>query len=144
MRMQELYQAFKNVEKEVGTEIVEINAEEIVKFNRIVGDDKSIYEFIPPEYIMNFTNRVIQKLFLKIIPSIIHEIRGFIHVSSEVEFIKPMPLKNRYTIKIETQAPAEKKGKTGSYYSFIFNTSILDETYEEVHAIDKHEFFFKL
>ena len=142
--MQELYQVFQKAEKEAGAEIVEINAEEIVKFNNIIGDDQPIYDIIPPGYIMNITNRVIQRLFFKIIPLIVSEIKGFIHASSDVEFNKPIPLKNRYRIKIETQAPAEKKGITGNYYSFIFNTSILDETGEEIHAIDNHEFFFKL
>jgi len=142
--MQELYQAFKKAEKEAGAEIVDINAEEIVKFNNIIGDDQPIYDIIPPGYIMNITNRVIQKLFSKIISLIVSEIKGFIHVSSDVEFNKPIPLKNRYRIKIETQTPAEKKGTTGNYYSFIFNISIIDETHRELYAFDKHEFFFKL
>ena len=64
--------------------------------------------------------------------------------SSEVEFFKPMPLENKYKIKIETTEPVEKKGKLGTYYSVIFNTSVLDETGEDLYALEKHDFFFKL
>jgi len=142
----ELHETLKNVEKKVGIEEVQPDRKEIEKFCDIIGDTNPIYVekgIFPPGYIMNLTNRVIQKIFIEIGPLFISKIRGLIHVGSKVEFLKPMPLDISYTIKIETSKPKEKTGKKGTYYSSIFKTTIFDKD-NDVHAIDHHEFFFKL
>ena len=144
MVAEELHQTLKKVEKEVGLEPVKIDRKEIIKFNELIDDKTSFDILIPPGYVMNVTNRVIQQVFIKIGPLFISKIRGLIHVNSEVEFYKPMPIENKYRIKIETTVPIEKTGKMGTYYSVIFNTSIFDEKGEDRYALDKHEFFFKL
>ncbi|MHA1147250.1 MAG: hypothetical protein ACTSR8_03300 [Promethearchaeota archaeon] len=144
MVAEELHQTLKKVEKEVGLDPIRINRKEILKFNELIDDKMSFDAVIPPGYVMNVTNRVIQQIFIKIGPLFISKIRGLIHVNSEVEFYKPMLVESHYRIKIETTKPIEKTGKMGTYYSVIFNTFIFDENYEALYALDKHEFFFKL
>jgi len=142
----ELNEALKKAETKIGIEDIEPIEAEIKTFCEIIDDINPIYlkqKVFPPGYIMNLTNRVIQKVFIEIGPLFISRIRGLIHVGSEVDFFRPMPLKKKYKIKIETSIPVEKKGKMGNYYSVIFKTLIFDED-ENLYAVDHHNFFFKL
>jgi hypothetical protein len=142
----DLHETLKNVENDVGTEKIQPDRKEIEKFCSIIGDSNTLYfekGLFPPGYIMNLTNRVIQKFFIEIGPMFISKIRGLIHVGSKVEFRKPMSFDKSYVIKVETSEPVEKKGKQGTYYSIIFKTVITDED-DEIHAVDLHDFFFKL
>lgn len=154
--VKELHESLKKAENELGIVIVEPDLKEIGKFCEIINEDSSIYfnesnvgeidsssMVMPPGYVMNLTNRVIQKIFIKIGPMFISKIRGLIHVSSEVEFFKPLQMGNKYGISIETSKPIEKVGKKGTYYSVIFKTTIKDEN-SELCALDDHNFFFKL
>ena len=97
-----------------------------------------------PEFKLSVTSQVITQVFIKIGPLFISKIRGLIHVNSEVQFFKPMALKNKYKITIDTTPPIEKIGKMGTYFSVIFNTSVFDEQGEDLYALDKHEFFLKV
>ena len=144
MLVEELHQSLKKVEKEVGSEPIKIERRDILKFNELIDDKTPFGDLIPPGYIMNMTNQVITQIFIKIGPLFISKIRGLIHVNSEVEFFKPMAIKNKYKITIETTQPIEKTGKMGNYYSVVFNTSVFDEQDKELYALDKHEFFLKI
>lgn len=142
----ELHEALQKATTEIGTESINPIKKEIRKFCSIIGDNNPIYfeeNIFPPGYIMNLTNRVIQKIFFKIAPFFRSKIKGLIHVGSEVEFIKSMPLDQNYKIRIKTSKPVKKKGKMGAYYAILFETEIFDETNEKC-AIDHHNFFFKL
>ncbi|MFX1274078.1 MAG: hypothetical protein ACFFBP_20415 [Promethearchaeota archaeon] len=142
----EIHFELRKVEKEIGISEIEPIEEEIKKFCEIIDDNNPVYfdrSIFPPGYIMNLTNRVIQEVFIKIGPKFISEIRGVIHVSSEVKFFKVMKMNQNYIITIETSQPIEKEGKMGNYFSIVFKTSILNKE-NEICAIDNHEFFFKL
>lgn len=142
----EIHLELKKAEEEIGT--IEINpiGEEIRKFCQIIDDENPIYlqeGIFPPGYIMNLNNRVIQEVFIRILPLFASRIRGIIHAGSEVEFIREMSLKNMYRIRIETSVPVKKNGKMGEYYTIMFKTIMSDEM-DEVCAIDHHNFFFRL
>ena len=146
---EELHHALKKVEEEIGFEEIAPIEKEIQKFCEIIDDNNPAYfteGIFPPGYVMNLTNRVIQKVFIKIGPLFMgknSKIKGLIHVGSVVEFLKPMPLNKKYKIKIETSEPKEKTGKKGTYYAVVFKTIIVDEN-DAIYALDYHDFFFKL
>ncbi len=156
MLIQELSDTLKKVEKEVGIETVLLKEKEVYSFCELIGDANPLYfndesakkagfdgKIIPPGYIMNLTNRVIQKIFIKIGPLFISKIRGLIHASSDVQYFKIMALNKKYKVVIETENPNEKTGAKGTYYSIIFKSSVFDEN-DELCAVDYHNFFFKL
>ncbi|TFF96224.1 MAG: hypothetical protein EU544_01095 [Promethearchaeota archaeon] len=144
MLAEELHSTLKKVEKKQGTEIVRLKDKEVRKFCELIHDTGYDGKFIPPGYIMNLTNRVIQKIFLEIGPLFISKIRGLIHVNSKVEFHEVMPLDKEYKISIETSKPLKKEGKKGTYYSIIFTTKVWDTNGSKLFAVDHHDFFFKL
>ena len=144
--VKELDEALKNATDEIGWDEIEPIEKELIKFCELIDDNNPAYfkgDVFPPGYLINLTNRVIQKVFIKIGPMFISKIRGLIHVNSEVEFLKPMTMNQKYKVRIETTEPVEKTGKMGVYYEVIFKTSILNEK-EELCAVDNHDFFFKL
>ncbi len=156
MLIQELSDTLKKVEKEVGIETVLLKEKEVSSFCELIGDANPLYfsdesakdagfesKIIPPGYVMNLTNRVIQKIFIKIGPLFISKIKGLIHASSDVRFFKIMMLNKKYKIVIETENATEKSGAKGQYYSIVFKSSVLDEN-NELCAVDFHNFFFKL
>ena len=144
--VKELDMALKKATNEIGLDVIEPIEKELIKFCELIEDNKDYYlkeDIFPPGYLMNLTNRVIQKVFIKIGPMFISKIRGLIHVNSEVEFLKPMLMNEKYKVRINTTEPIEKKGKMGTYYEVIFKTSILNYK-TELCAVDNHNFFFKL
>lgn len=144
--VKELDEALKNATAEIGLDEIEPLEKELLKFCELIDDNNPAYfkgDVFPPGYLMNLTNRVIQKVFIKIGPLFISKIRGLIHVNSDVEFLKPMSMNEKYKVQIETTEPIEKKGKMGTYFDVIFKTKILDRR-DELCAVDNHDFFFKL
>ena len=143
--LKELNDALKNATNEIGLDEIKPVKKELIKFCELIDDNNPDYfkgDIFPPGYVMNLTNRVIQKVFLKIVPMFINKIKGLIHVNSEVEFLRPMSMNKKYKVKIETTEPVKKTGKKGVYYEVIFKTSIFDD--EDLCATDDHNFFFKL
>ncbi len=144
--VKELDDALKNATDEIGLAEIEPLEKELIKFCELIDDNNPEYfkgDVFPPGYLMNLTNRVIQKVFIKIGPLFVSKVRGLIHVNSDVEFLKPMSMNEKYKVKIETTEPVEKKGKMGVYYDVIFKTKIFNEK-DELCAVDNHDFFFKL
>jgi len=147
----------KEVIREIGTQEIEIDEREITKFCELIGDDNSIYlddtaairagfkgKIIPLGYLMNISNRSISQFIIIIGPEFYQKLlTGVIHTSSEVEFIRSMPLKKKYKVKIDLTEPVKKSSEKGIYYSVVFKTSFLDEN-DIIYALDNHEFFFKL
>lgn len=155
--LNDLKNALHEAEGKVGTEIVTPKPKKIMKFCQLVGDTNPLYysdnlesfsqdqkHIIPPGYLMNLTNQVIQKIFLEIGPLFISNIKGLIHVKSEVEFLHPIYIGHPYKIVIKTHNPIEKKGERGKYYSIIFETRVIEPETMDICAIDYHDFFFKL
>jgi len=143
--LKKLNDTLKKTVIEIGLEEVETDEKELKIFCDIIDDNYLKYlnsNTFPPGYIMNLTNSVIRKVFIKLGPIIMSKIQALIHVSSEVKYLKPMSMNEKYKIKIETSEPIEKKGKTGTYYSVIFKTLIFDD--KDLCATDDHNFFFKL
>ncbi|MHA1232726.1 MAG: hypothetical protein ACTSPQ_19005, partial [Candidatus Helarchaeota archaeon] len=100
---------------------------------------------IPPSYIMNITNPVMQILFIRIGQDFFQGlVKGVIHVSSIVNYYGPMLLNKRYKIKVEATNPVLRMGTKGKYYSVIIKLSILSEDMKYTYATDDHEFFFKI
>jgi hypothetical protein len=142
----ELYDTLKSAEKEVGIKEIEPNEEKIRAFCKLIDDDNPLYfdnHIFPPGYIMNLSNIVLTPIILKTVPLLQSKISGYIHVNSEVEFIKTMPMKKTYKIEIVSSEPVEKEGKKANYLSVIFKTTISDKN-NEIYAIDNHHFFFRL
>lgn len=141
---EELHETLKQVEKDVGAETVLLKDKEVRTFCQLINDDNYDGKHVPPGYVMNLTNRVIQKIFIQIGPLFISKIKGLIHVSSKVEFFNLLLLEKTYLVVINTSQPVKKVGKNGTYYSIIFTTRVMDDAKEKTFAIDEHEFFFKL
>lgn len=155
--LNDLKTALSKAGEKVGTEIITPNPKKIMKFCDLVGDANPLYyidnleeysegdkPIVPPGYLMNLTNQVIQKMFLEIGPLFISTIKGLIHVNSEVEFFHPLYIGQQYQIAITTHDPIEKNGEKGKYYSIIFETSVSDPESRKLCVIDFHNFFFKL
>ncbi|MHA1281243.1 MAG: hypothetical protein ACTSQP_01955 [Promethearchaeota archaeon] len=144
MLANDLYNHLKEAAKKFENEIIKSESSEIEKFCEITGIRNFKKNIIPQAYFMSFTNKIIKEIFLKIGPLFISQIKGLIHVSSEVEFFKDIFLNSNYKVSVDFSEPILKKGKKGDYYSIIFNINLLDEQGNEKIAIDHHEFFFKL
>ena len=158
LKLEKFNERINEILIEIGTSEVYIGEKVIKKFCDLIGDDNLLYhselaaqengykgKLIPPGYMMNLTYPIIQEIFIiggpDFFPGLI---KGIIHVGSVVSFYKPIPLNNKYYIKIEITNPVIlKRGKRGDYYSIIFGVSVLDE-HKSVCAVDNHEFFFKL
>jgi len=142
----ELYEILKKAEKEIGIKEVQPDEKEIKTFSKLIDDENPLYfdkYVFPPGYIMNLSNRVLAPIILRTHPLLQSKLSGYIHVKSEVEFFKPMPMKKTYKIEIVSSEPVEKRGKKGKYLSVIFKTTIRDKE-KEIFAIDNHHFFFRL
>ena len=143
---QELYETLKRAEKEVGIKEIQPNEKEIKNFCKLIDDLNPLYfenHTFPPGYIMNLANIVLTPIILKTVPLLQSKISGYIHVNSEVEYRKIMPMNEIYKIKIISSEPVEKKGKKVKYLSVIFKTTITDK-HDEIYATDNHHFFFRL
>ncbi len=156
-KMEELHRRLnKNIE-EIG--ITEINPDEneIIKYCELIEENNLIFKddsaaknvgfegkIIHPGYMMSLTIPIVQQILTKGGPELFKGlIKAFIHVGSEVEYIKPMVINKMYKIKTELSEPVEKSGKKGSYCSISFIFSVLDEN-NEIHAIDNHICFYRL
>ena len=144
--VKEIDAALNEATETIGFQEIKPIQKELIKFCKLIGDENPLYfenDVFPPGYLMNLTNRVIQKIFIQIGPLFIDKIRGLIHVNSEVAFLRPMTMNQSYHVKIETTEPVKKEGKMGIYYEVIFQTSIFNGKHE-LCATDNHDFFFKL
>ena len=153
---QSLHLALQEAESEFDFAPLDVKEKEIETFCSIINDFNPVYhdseaaklsgfkgKIIPPGYIMSLATQIIYKIFIKIGPLFASKIRGVIHVSSEVEYFKPMPIENTYKISIKTSVPKKKEGSKGNYYKIFFKTFVYDDI-KEITAIDNHLFFLKI
>lgn len=135
--------------EEIGTMDLDLKERDVDKFCSIIGDNIDLYNdellgrLIPPSYIMNITNIVFQAFFIKFGPDLFKYLSAVIHVGSDVEIFRLMPVNKKYGVKFEYNDPTDISGKRGTYISVVFVLSILDSQ-NSVYAIDNHEFFLKV
>ncbi|MHA1285693.1 MAG: FAS1-like dehydratase domain-containing protein [Promethearchaeota archaeon] len=151
-----LFKILTKINKEFRQKKVNINEGEIQTFCEIIDDRNPLYfnnsvasqlglegKIIPPGYLMSLTNKFIQDIFIKFGPLLFNKIKGVVHVCSEVEYLKPLLIGEKYLIKIEFDKPVKKVGRKGTSFNVNFKTSIIDFN-GVVHAVDNHYFFFKI
>ena len=148
-KIKELHNRLKKNIKEIGSTIIDPKEREIVKFSELINDNNLVFsddsaKIIPLSYMMSLTNPVVQQILTHGGPELFSGlIKAFIHVGSEVEYIKPMLMNKKYKLRTELSEPVEKSGEKGSYCSISFIFSVLDEN-NDIHAIDNHICFYKL
>ena len=156
--IRDFHKTLLNIIDDFGLKEININENEIAEFCNLINDNNLIYldddsaneaglegKILPPGYFMNLTTKFIYEIFIKGGPDLFASkiIKGLIHTKSDVEFFKPILMNKKYKIKIELSEPIKKEGAKGTYYSIIFQISLLDNEFN-VYAVDNHDFFFPI
>jgi len=133
----------RNIE-EIGITEIKPDEVEIGKFCELIEDTNFEGKIVHPGYIMSFTNPIVQQILTKGGPELFSGlVKAFIHVGSEVEYIKPILINKNYKLKVGLSEPVEKSGKKGSFCCISFIFSVLDEN-NDICVIDNHNCFYKL
>ena len=131
---------------------VSVKTPKLEKYCKYIGENNPIYwdkehsklkgypsPLVPSSYLPTLITPIINKIFLSKLPLMV---RGIIHTSSEITYIKPVFADTSYITTIELEDISDKEGQKGSYIQTDFKVTLKDEKGEEI-AVDRHMFFLK-
>lgn len=98
---------------------------------------------IPESYLLTLITPISHDLFTTGIgPLLGPVVKGIIHTSSVIEFVKPLYCDTPYRLELEFAGLVRKRGKMGEYFVGTFPHKVLDAR-DELAAVDRHTFFLR-